>query len=80
MQVKMKIMYQVESILEKWALSSKNKKNKDFFSIYKKIVSNEDVTEDGFCKVKGPDSLASFEFIHVHFEAVVTHGLHYTVF
>ena len=78
MQVKMKIMYQVESILEKWVLSSK--KNKDFFFHLQKNVSNEDVIEDGFCKVKGPDSLASFEFIHVHFEAVVTHGLHYTVF
>ena len=79
MQVKMKIMYQVESILENEHFLVK--KNKDFFFfIYKKNVSNEDVIRDGFCKVKGPDSLASFEFIHVHFEAVVTHGLHYTVF
>ena len=29
---------------------------------------------------KETDSLASIEFIHVHFEPVVTHGLHYTVF
>ena len=78
MQVKMKIMYQVESILENEHFLVKKKQR--FFFHLQKNVSNEDVIEDGFCKVKGPDSLASFEFIHVHFEAVVTHGLHYTVF
>ena len=54
----------------------------DVRCLAKKYIFGLSLMHDGSPaqKTDSPAYLSSVEFIHVHFEPVVTHGLHYTVF